>query len=365
VKRQWFRGELDGHYAGHPQSAGSSGRVLGGDHFRIEVTRAVVAELELSELCAAEEVPEHLGFDAGLGDEEGGADLPGSRPVAERPSYHHQAEGEVLHQQAVPHAFFLHAMGEGRTVRGAAHDVLMSEVRLSHASRMNGKAYGRIRAKVSGWYEPLPAPAEPSRVEPPERRGEVWRTEVLVSEMKSDSSSPDALRSRGELKARLAIDGGTDSELENGEKIVGTDIGPVAVDENLVAAPDFPFFIAGAILALLLFVFAGGVAAAAWGSFYLTALVLRRWLRGVVPEGWFVRGLALALMGAQVLAVAIVLGSWEQDGCKSLSALALIFLGGSLFVSGLLPRWTSFAVAAVAFAVFLGQYFGPYGPICS
>lgn len=363
-KRQWFHGQLEGQYVGHPKPAEEQATTSSGEHYRIEINRAVVSAIELVAETTDPE-PDDGESESHL-DGEAAKELPAAAPTLEI-DYHHQAEGAVFHQAVIAQSFFLEAMGPGKTVRGAAYDVLVSELSFTHPARKEGKSYGRVCGTVSGWFRPLPRPEPVEEVAPPERPGEVWRTEVLapspstarpladsLASAASSATAAQAGSSEVHLAPSLPQNEGDEPELAEHQQD----------EDSIHATTDLPFFTIGTLLAVALFLLSGATAAGIWYACFLPALGLRRWLYEVVPDGWFIRALALGLMAAQLLTTALLLASWQEAGCKALGPFSLFFLGGSLFVSCLLPRAPSFAVAATCLAAVLGQFFGPLSELC-
>lgn len=356
-QRQWFHGQLEGQYVGHPQPASDQAMSISGEHYRIEITRSVINAIDLvAKTCDPPTVTPDDESDESATSLD---DSPTAAPSLEV-DYHHEAQGSVFHQHVIPQAFFLEAMGPGKTVRGAAYDVLLSDLNFSHPAKKDGKSYGRICGRVSGWFRPLPEPEPAVEVAPPERPGEVWRTEVLDAPASHapQHASPAPAAPVGSAGSSLSSPPASIEALDAESDLEGV------TEIRLHATADWPFFTIGTLLAVALFLVSGGAAAALWYAFFLPALGLRRWLYEVVPDGWFVRAFALGLMTAQLLTAALLIASWQDSGCKSLGPFSLIFLGGSLFISCLLPRVPSFAVAAACLAAVLGQYFGPLSEFC-
>lgn len=352
-QRQWFQGKLEGQYVGRPKSRRESVASRAGESFEIEITRAAVAEILLGPLVVERE----------QADIEHAAEPPPAESKLQltEPTHHHQGSGDTFHQASIAQVFFLEAMGAGRTVRSGAHDVLVTDLELTHGARKDGKIYGMIRGTASGWYRPLPPLPVPVEVIPPERPREVWRSEVQIpSEAMAQAVAPPSKAAAAERRGSIVDTGSETSDASPKEDASVSSDGSVTA----YAETDLPFFILGSLLAVGLFVVAGWFAALTWYMSFLPALGLRRWLYGIIPEGWATRAFAIAVVAVQFLVATLLIAGWQETGCKSLNPLILALLVCGQYVCCLLPRALAFAVATTALAAVIAHFYGPFGSIC-
>lgn len=379
--RQWFSGRFAGHYRGTPQNPTSLSPYQEAEHFRIEVYEALVSEIELRErLTDPESVRSGVAGEPSSSEHE-----PALHP--EQPRFHHQPEGKSLHQSHVAQVHFIDALQLGQTVRSTAHDVLMSDLRLSHPARHNSLSFGRIEGRISGWFRPPPEPPAIEEVAPPAGPAPVgWATDVIASpsaqKEESNARSPQNAETPADVNLRKPLRRSSLPQKRKPETRSAMDRhraspAPSAQDHaderqtaGLIedASPPFeyPFFAGGVAITILLGVFAAPPAMLLFAPTFLLAYALRRWLLGVVPEATGVQFLSLLLSGGQVLLALPLVARWSEAGCVSLSPLPLILLLGAPLLASLLPRPLPFAITSAMFALVLFQaYANGAPPMCS
>lgn len=367
--RRWFQGTFEGHYVGTRTAPARAARGTEGEHFRFQIYQALVRDVQLL-ADAPEPIP---AMDAP------NANATSATPeepalTAERPAaFHHTPAGPALHQDQIAQVHFLDAHGPGRTVRGAAFDVLASDLHFSHKARHQGRAYGRVTGTLSGWYRPPPAPPIPEEVAPPPPRAVVWssdevptasveelgrRAEGLADSLAASqhvTGDREQASPRPSLQRSVTAPGAPSQGMSSGFAARSTD----------APLPTLPFFTIATFVAAVLLLVATPASAGIWCLCVLPPLLVRKWLLVVIPDAPAVNLFAYVLAGVQLVLVAFLIATWQQDGCRALTLGSLLVVVGNVVLTAFSPRPYPFALSLLGFAALLIDYYGPFGlPFC-
>lgn len=379
--KYWFQGQIIGQFVGRPSTPAAS-RVHAGEHYSLEIYRAVVSDIEIvarvdSAPLPAQRMENEIAEKPSSSPPDDGEDSTEEHQEPEvTRTYHHDFDGEALKQSLIKEVEFRNALGPGRTVRGSARDTIISDVTFTDPARHDGKTYGQVRGSISGWFAP-PSPSEPEVIPPEREAGLVWRSEEISPRPPSSaaprSSAPHSFAPQSpdsrfvDPRLSKADEGPGEGSSFSSEKSKIDDEGapPTLEPESPTsyAESDWPFFTLGhlATLGLMVLSVTGGLL---FYFSYLPALGLRRWLYGTVPDGWFTRVIALFLVAGDLTLSALLSAHWQEVGCKSLGTLPLVSLLFGVYVSSLLPRSHNFALCLLALAAALGHFHGPFGTFC-
>ncbi len=369
--KQWFSGRFEGHYRGLRTQPSSLAPYQDAEHFKIEVYEAIVSDLELKDLVVPpptpvdDENPEtEVEASVELSPEHEGREL-GSSP---EPTFHHEPRGRRFFQDHIPRAYLVDALQIGATVRAALHQVLVSEVEFSQPARHGDESYGRVEGTISGWFRPPPPPPEPlEEPAPVVPRPIGWETDVVASPSlrKQNEALPVARENDVRLMSAYRAEPADSEQTAAAAPWDTPDL--EEPEENHAPVPfEVPFFTVGALVIGLMSFAAELKAAFIFGSIFLFAYGLRRWLSGVIPAVSGVRLTGFFLGALQVVVTAWLISSWSQQGCVSLQPMPLLVLVGNMLLTSVFPQSLAFAVSSSGFALVMLQAYGVWTPgFCS
>ncbi|MFT3923819.1 MAG: hypothetical protein QM778_14900 [Myxococcales bacterium] len=341
--RQWFRGQLEGHYEGLPSVHPGPSKDMRGRPHQLRIYRAHVRGLELIE------PPD---------------------PARADP------EQKTLYQARVEHARLETQHTRGLCLEGPIFELSLDAPRLTHPARFEGRLFGRVEGTAVGCFE---VPQEPQAQElvaraapavPSESPESTAAATPLTRSSEAPESEPSAQPEPGESSVRLVpLELPAPSQAEVSPAATNPDAPHVVPEVKPPPRPkappsNLPLLALVGALALTLLVTAGAGPALLWLSFLLPSLLVRRFLRGVLPDATAFRAIGALLIGAQVCWVGWTLLGWSTAPCKELHVLPLAALVGGVFLAGVLPYLLPMAINAFGFALVLGMWSVGPGQVC-
>ena len=268
----------------------------------------------------------------------------------------------VLFQARVEHARLENRNPRGICLEGPIFELLLEAPRLTHPARYQGRVFGRVEGAAIGCFE---LPEEPEAKE-------------LVAQAAAQQASQQAPVEAPPAEATPAVrvvpldpmpDAPTPTPASTESTPHSTDavhVPPEAIGPIKRPPPSsLPLFALVAALALTLLVTAGAGTAGLWLAFLLPSLLVRRFLRGVLPDATAFRAIGAILIGAQVCCVSLILLGWSTAPCKELNFLPLIALVAGVFFASVLPYLLPIAINTVGFALVLGLWSAGPGEACA
>jgi hypothetical protein len=389
--KYWFHGELEGHYVGRTINGSQATRVAGGETLRLEIYRALVrsmtivaqipdpppaessessksapSETDLSDAALAATTPVFLGAQEKSTNAQERTDS--------QEKYHHPCSSESMHQNSIGQVHFLEALGPGSMVRGAAHDVLIDRLKFSDPARHNGKAYGRIEGRVSGWFTPPPPSPVRCEIAPPPVETMAWSSDLVVmhplakptvaSGAVTAAKAGHRNSAQSVQESSLPSPGGEDAP-ENAtttpESSTFEHVTDLSAGTESGKIRELPFLSLAAAISLGLAVAATPESAGLFLLSFLPAWLLRKWLIGVVPDVSGIRVLAVLMNVSVPLCGAMMLMSCASAGCKFMAPAPLFFIVGGTLLTSLLPRPLSMAICALTLGGVLLYIYGQWG----
>lgn len=407
---QWFRGNIEGYYVGKPTRLGT----LGGGNargFQLVVYRAAIHDIELLDFVPPSPVPEPGAVepasstsapqkdtaaptgtraeppnDASLEPSNtshaGAASTRDAPPVGpEQPPLvlppWLPAPGTAFFQPTITDARLFpvkHAMG---WFEGPVHQVFIEDFRSTHSKQHGQQLYGRFVGRANGYFA-LPPPPRPEAAE---------RLVQAFQDLPDDAIAPDASHREAHDRARelardhaevvaptthklAALSPSSGAVVTNANGVAAVEAQPpqLGLDTTPEAPPlattpaiapqravggKVPFLILVVLVAVALLITCGAPRALLWLLFLLPTLLVRRVLRGLIPDSTALRGFAALVTVGQAWLAGMVFVGWWESGCRDVHPVPLIGTLVGLVIATVLPFDIPLLVNATTLAALL------------
>jgi hypothetical protein len=322
---QRFTGEIEGFYSGAPDRAGFGPLTAKARHYKLEIYRAVVRGVKLLE---PEPEPESQ-----------------AQPEAEAPP-------GTFRQDTIEDARLAPLRVRAGWFEGPIHDVMVSEFRSTHSTRSGARLYGRFVGRVEASFE-LPEKPLPERAQ-------ALIDEFNAPETPAESSEAPVVAPDGASAepATATADASREPEPETAAEAAATPAPPRSAQSQL------PLFLLVAVGAVCIFALCTPSRAVIWLVFLLPTLLLRRILRGALPDSTGVRAVSSVLVLGQLGCLGVLGGGWWANGCKEMALFAVLWLVFGVFASSVLPSNLPLLLNGAALGLALGAWCSSFGERC-
>lgn len=362
---QRFTGEIEGFYSGTPDAKGFGRLTAKSRHYRLELYRAVVRRIKLLEAVPAPDPA----TTAGMPMETPAAPVVSSTAVATegRPLQETDVEPPAivelppgtLRQDTISDARLSPLRVRAGWFEGPIHDVIVSDFRSTHSTRSRGRVYGRFVGRVEASFEMPEKPLPP-------------RAEALLAEFTAPEEPESALPPappEGASAKPAAPEGASSPEAEGVSAEEPAKVESPAAEEATPAPKKLlesqvPLFSLVAAVAIAIFALCSVSRAVIWLVFLLPTLLLRRILRGALPDSRGVRVVSVMMVLGQLGCVGALGGSWWAHGCKEMAILPVIGLVFGVFAASALPSNLPLLISGAALGLSLGAWCSAFGKRC-